>query len=238
MVIYKILSVFMYIMFIPVFLFAAIIMISAGLLYFPLFYRLDKICCRLIMSSLLVWPRINGVFPLDGTYIIMMNHSSFLDVFIFPLIPKGIYSGVTAVENFKIPVFSTLIRRIQAIPIERKNRFTAIESIKKAEEVLKKGVHIGILPEGTRTVDGNIGDMKKGGFHMAINTGISIIPVGISGAFDFKPKNRWWFRPGPIAVNIGDAINPNIYGELGIDGLKNKVGQALKTLSGGINEAE
>ena len=236
--IYKILSVFMYIMFIPVFLFAAIIMISASLIYFPLFYKLDKICCRLIMSSLLIWPRLNGVFPSDGTYIIMMNHSSFLDVFIFPLIPKGAYSGVTAAENFKIPVFSTIIKRIQAIPVERKNRFAAIESIKKAEEVLKKGVHIGILPEGTRTVDGTVRDMKKGGFHMAINTGISIIPVGVSGAFDFKPKNRWWFRPGAIAINIGDAINPNIYDELGIDGLKNRVERELKTLSGGIHEVK
>ena len=238
MVIYKILTLLIYIMFIPVFLFTAIIMILASLLYFPLFYRLDKICCRLIMSSLLVWPRLNGAFPSDGTYIIMMNHSSFLDVFIFPLIPKGIYSGVTAVENFKIPVFSTIIKSIQAIPIERKNHFAAIESIKKAEEVLKKGIHIGILPEGTRTIDGNIGAMKKGGFHMAINTGISIIPVGVSGAFDFKPKNRWWFRPGLITVNIGDAINPDLYGELGVDGLVTKVGQAIKTLSGDTNATE
>ena len=236
MVIYKILSVFMYIMFIPVFLFAAIIMISASLLYFPLFYRLDKICCRLIMSSLLIWPRLNGVFPSDGTYIIMMNHSSFIDVFIFPLIPKGIYSGVTAIENFKIPVFSTIIRRIQAIPIERKNRFAAIESIKKAEEVLKKGVHIGILPEGTRTIDGNIGEMKKGGFHMAINTGISIIPVGVSGAFDFKPKNRWWTKPVPIVINIGETINTDTYDELGLEGLMGVVEKKLQQLSGGQYE--
>ena len=108
----------------------------------------------------------------------------------------------------------------------------------KYTKILKKGVHIGILPEGTRTVDGNVGDMKKGGFHMAINAGISIIPVGVSGAFNFKPKNRWWFRPGPITINIGDAINPNIYRELGLDGLKNKVGQTLQTLSGGTNETE
>ena len=145
---YKILSVFMYIMFIPVFLFAATIMIAASLLYLPLFYKIDKICCRLIMSSLLIWPRLNGTFPSDGTYIIMMNHSSFLDVFIFPLIPKGIYTGVAAAKNFKIPVFSTIIRRIQAIPIERKSLFSAIESIKKAEEVLKGGGSYWYPPRG------------------------------------------------------------------------------------------
>ena len=62
--------------------------------------------------------------------------------------------------------------------------------------------------------------------------------LAVSGAYDFKPKNRWWFRPGPITINIGDAISPNLYSELGIDGLKNKVGEALKTLSGGTYEVK
>ena len=114
-----------------------------------------------MMSALLVVPKIKGAFPSDGTYIIMMNHSSFLDVFIFPLIPRGAWTGVTATENFKIPVFSLLIRRIKAIPIDRKNRSAAIESIKKAEDVLNVGIHIGILPEGTRTLDGKIKPLKK-----------------------------------------------------------------------------
>ena len=159
------------------------------------------------MSSLFVWPRLNGTFPSEGTYIIMMNHSSFLDVFIFPLIPRGIYSGSTAIENFKYPIFSSLIRRINAIPIDRKNSTEAIKSIERAQEVLNDGIHIGILPEGSRTITGKMRPLKKGGVHMAKNTKTSIIPVGISGAFLFKPKNRWWLRPGKITINIGDPIN-------------------------------
>ena len=73
------------------------------------------------MLSFGVRPRVVGLFPKEGTFIIMMNHSSFLDVFLFPLIPRGPYSGVAAIENFKIPIFSTLIRRLHAIPIDRKN---------------------------------------------------------------------------------------------------------------------
>jgi len=161
-----------------------------------------------------------------------MNHSSFLDVFIFPLIPRGHYTGVTASKNFKIPVFSTLIRRIQAIPIERKNLKAAIESIKRAEKVLKQNIHIGILPEGTRTLSGRLGPLKKGGFHMAINTNTPIVPVGVAGAFKFKPKNRWWTMRVPIIINIGEAINIDTYNELGLDGLKNVVEKKLKQLSG------
>ena len=238
MLIYKILSIISYILFIPTFVLSAIMLIIISVISLPLFYMVDKFFCRIIMATFFIWPEIRGSFPKDGTYIIMMNHSSFLDVFIFPLIPRGHYTGVSAAKNFKIPVFSTLIRRIQAIPIERKNLKAAIESIKKAEKVLKQYIQIGILQEGTRTLNGSLGPLKKGGFHMAINTETPIIPVGVSGAFYFKPKNRWWFRPGPITINIGNTLNPIIYSELGIDGLINKVGQSIKTLSEGIKEAE
>ena len=136
----------------------------------------------------------------------MMNHTSFVDVFLFPLIPTGTYTGVTAAENFKLPIFSRLIKQINAIPIDRKNIDSAINSIKIAESVLNKNIHIGILPEGTLTINGKLNSLKKGGFHMAINTKCSIVPVGISGSFKFKPKNRWWLIPCKININIGEII--------------------------------
>ncbi|MBC8256419.1 MAG: 1-acyl-sn-glycerol-3-phosphate acyltransferase [Candidatus Marinimicrobia bacterium] len=218
------------------FILIAIILILSGFIFLPLFYGSVKICCRFMMASLLLWPKIRGEFPSDGTYIIMMNHSSFLDVFIFPLIPKGAWTGITAVENFKIPVFSSIIKRIQAIPIERKNRQAAFESIKKAEDVLKQGIHIGILPEGTRPLDGKMRELKKGGFHMAINTNTAILPVGVSGAYSFKPKDRWWMKPGSISINIGAPTNVSEYSDLGINGLKNKVETKIKELLGESHE--
>ena len=236
MIKYKILSLFLYVSGFLAFIFIAALLIISGFLFLPLFYKIDKLCCHIMLSALLVLPKIKGGFPSIGTYIIMMNHSSFLDVFIFPLVPRGAWTGITAAENFKIPIFSTIIKRIQAIPIERKNRQAAFESIKQAEDVLKQGIHIGILPEGTRTLDGKIKPLKKGGFHMAINTNTPIIPVGVSGAFDFKPKNRWWMRPGLVTVNIGDPISINDYTTLGVDGLSTKVEKLLKSLSGETNE--
>ena len=236
MIKYKILSLFLYVSGLVAFLLIAAVLLISGFIFLPLFYKLDKLCCHIMMSALLVLPKIKGEFPLEGTYIIMMNHCSFLDVFIFPLIPKGPYTGVTAVENFKIPLFSSLLRHIQAIPVERKNRNAAIESIKKAEDVLKQGIHIGILPEGTRTIDGKMNALKKGGFHMAINTNTPIIPVGISGAYEFKPKNRWWMKPCLVTINIGDPISVDDYTILGVDGVSTKVENLLKSLSGETNE--
>ena len=125
---YKLLSLVLYLSGLVAFIFIAFILIFSGFIFLPLFYGSVKICCRLMISSMLLWPKIKGKFPADGTYIIMMNHSSFLDVFIFPLIPKGAWTGITATKNFKIPIFSSIIKRIQAIPIDRKNRLSAFEA--------------------------------------------------------------------------------------------------------------
>ncbi len=235
---YKLLSLFLYVSGLFAFICIAFILIIPSFIFLPFLYGSVKACCRFMLFSLLLWPKIKGQFPSEGTYIIMMNHSSFIDVFIFPLIPKGAWTGITATENFKIPLFSTIINRIQAIPVDRKNRDTAIQSIKKAEDVLKQGIHIGILPEGTRTIDGKMREFKKGGFHMAINTNTAIIPVGVSGAYNFKPKDRWWMISGPISINIGTPTNVSEYSDLGVNGLKNKVELAIKELSGECYEVK
>ena len=233
---YKIITIFAYTMFIPVFILSALMLILMSLIHLPLIYKLDVLFCRLILSTLFIWPKIKGSFPKDGTYIIMMKHSSFIDAFIFPLIPKGFYSGVTAAGNFKIPIFSGLMKRIQVVPIDRANLNSAIQSIKIAEKILKQGIHIGFLPEGTRTLTGSLGPLKKGGFHMAINTNTPIIPVGVSGAYSFKPKNRWWIKPNKITLNIGEPINNALYSDLGIEGLQALIESKLKQLSGELHE--
>ena len=68
-------------------------------------------------------------------------------------------------------------------------------------------VNVGIMPEGSRTKDGKMQPFKKGGFHMAMNTSTSILPVGVPGVFSIKPKNRWWIKPGKIIINIGAPID-------------------------------
>ena len=184
------------------------------------------------MKSLGAKVKVEGEFPDKGSYVVMSNHSSFVDPFIYPFFMKGIFTGIVARYNFKYPVWAQVLRRFNAIPVDRKNRKRAIESIKKAEHVLKQGIHIAILPEGTRTLTGKIGVMKKGGFHLAMNTGASIIPVGIEGAFNFKPKTTWKLTKGTITARIGNPIPSNLYESLGLDGLLKKVEMELRRLSG------
>ena len=235
MIIYKFFSLFCYPFALLTFIIAAIFIILFSFVSTTLFYFSIKFFCRCVLLSFFIWPNIYGSFPKKGNYIIMMNHSSFIDVFLFPLIPRGPWSGITARENFKYPIFSHILKRLNAIPIDRKNKSLAIQSINIAESVLNSNIHIGILPEGSRTVTGKMLPLKKGGFHMAKNTNTAIIPVGICGAYNYKPKNRWWLKPGKISIKIGEAIKPIQYNN--INDLLNATKLQLIKLSKEHNES-
>ena len=100
-----------------------------------------------------------------------------------------------------------MLRLIKAIPIDRSNHEKAVKSISFAETFLiNSNFNVVILPEGTRTLCGNLGAFKKGGFHMAKNTNLPILPMVSIGSFDYKPKNRFTLRPQIVTIKIGQAI--------------------------------
>jgi len=178
---------------------------------------------RIQLLLLGAWVRTKNKIPKDGQYIIMMNHSSFADVFFSVQPLSGKYTAILAAFNFKIPIWNRMLKSFNAIPVYRKNKQKAIEAIKQAEHLIKNlGYHIVIFPEGTRTIDGKLQPFKKGGFHMAINTNTSIIPVAVKGGFQYKPKNRWYIKPTIIDIEVGDPINVKNYSINDVDALLNE----------------
>ncbi|UCH09942.1 MAG: 1-acyl-sn-glycerol-3-phosphate acyltransferase [Fidelibacterota bacterium] len=195
-------------------------------------YRMATFMSRAILWALGARLRVEGVYPTDQPYIFMANHASFIDMFVLAAIMKGKYTGVMAEEQMKYLLWRTIIQRFQAIPIRRRDRESALASIKIAEDRLQRGYQVGILPEGTRTLDGKLGPLKKGGFHMALNTGAPILPIGIEGAFRFKPKTTWILHPGPITVRIGEPISADHYQKLSLEEAMEEVRQQLLVLTG------
>ncbi len=176
-----------------------------------------------VLRLLFVNLKINGKIPTDRPMILMFNHSSFIDPFLFAYASPGKTTGITAVENYKYPVFGWMLKKWRAIPIDRSSISKAKQSIKKGEEALADGYNVIILPEGTRTVNGKIRKFKKGGFHMAVNINAPILPIGSKGAYEFKPKNRWYIKPGQVSLNVGRIIEPEEFQKIGINGLVENV---------------
>ena len=193
---------------------------------------LGRFTCMCALKCFFVKVKINGNIPQNRSLIIMYNHSSFIDAFLFAYATPGESTGIVAIENYKYPIFGRMLKKWKAIPIDRSNIETSKESIGKGAEALKNGYNVVILPEGTRTISGKIKKFKKGGFHMAINAKAPILPIGSKGAFTFKPKNRWYIKPGTIELNVGELIEPDRYEELGINGLANEVRHQMQQLTG------
>jgi 1-acyl-sn-glycerol-3-phosphate acyltransferase len=145
------------------------------------------------------------------TYIFMANHVSNIDPPVFvPLIGRRVFILVKK-ELFRIPVLGYAMRKAQFIAVDRQNRDAAVESVKKAIEVLRSGLSMMAYPEGTRSRDGKLLPFKKGPFHLAMDSGNPVAPVTIIGAHEVWPKGHFRITPGKITMVFHPPIDPQAF---------------------------
>ncbi|MDP7196716.1 MAG: lysophospholipid acyltransferase family protein, partial [SAR202 cluster bacterium] len=178
------------------------------------------------------WLKIKGDAPLkeNGPYLYLFNHQSIFDAFMIVASARHYFTGVGAIEQFSYPVWGFLAKKYGLIPIERKKIGSAIGSLAEVENALNNGVSAMIAPEGTRTLTGNLGPFKKGAFHVAKNTGITIIPVALIGAFEAKNKNDWRVKPGILSTIFGDPITQKEYDDISVADLRDLVRSRMSEL--------
>jgi 1-acyl-sn-glycerol-3-phosphate acyltransferase len=144
-------------------------------------------------------------------YIFMSNHASNLDPpILIPSIP-GRCSVLVKKELFRTPVLGTGMRLASLVPVDRSNREAAIERVNAAIRVLRQGLHLLSFPEGTRSPDGRLLPFKKGPFHLAMDSGVAVVPTTILGTYESWPKNRFALHPGKVTVIFHPPLNPNSY---------------------------
>lgn len=146
--------------------------------------------------------------PSDRAFVFMGNHQSHLDIpIVYWSLPVQTLRMVAKTELFRIPIWGRAMREGGMIEVDRSNRRQAIESLRKAGEAIADGVSIWIAPEGHRTRTGELGPLKKGGFHLAVDTNTPIIPMTISGSYYILPPETLSMRRGvEVTVRIGEPI--------------------------------
>lgn len=152
--------------------------------------------------------RVHGSQPdFSHPYVVMSNHQSHYDIPVLFRVVRGRMRMVTKKELFRIPVFGEAMRGAGFIEIDRSDRRRALASLDVAAEMLKHGTHVWIAPEGTRSRDGRIGALKKGGFKLAAETGLPILPIAIRGTIDVLPRGRRDTRLGQrVDVTYGQPL--------------------------------
>ena len=155
------------------------------------------------------WLRLTGVkvnvagrehLEPNQTYVFVSNHQSYLDA--APLFAfTGRKMGMVAKkELLKAPILGYGMGFVNVIAIDRSNRDRAVETLKIANERLRSGISFGVCPEGTRAQPGEMLPFKKGAFHMAVQTGVPIVPIALKNADRLMGKGTGEAWPGTIEM--------------------------------------
>jgi 1-acyl-sn-glycerol-3-phosphate acyltransferase len=151
--------------------------------------------------------RVEGIEHLqrNRSAVYAVNHTSNVEPPIIfdvlsPLFPrlKILYKA----ELRKLPILVRAFDLAGFIPLERANRDQSLPAIERAAEALRSGDSFLIFPEGTRSRTGELLPFKKGGFIMAIQAQVPIVPVAIRGARNAMKKGSPWIRPVTVSVRL------------------------------------
>ena len=141
--------------------------------------------------------------------IYIANHASNLDPVMLACRIESQPVFMAKMEVAFVPVLGQVCWMSGAIFINRRNRDKAIESMRKAVEKVRQGVSIMAFPEGTRSRTGAlVRPFKKGVFNMAMQAGVPVVPLGLSGGFEAMPPGSWSCNPGPFLIRVGQPIWP------------------------------
>ena len=169
------------------------------------------------------------------TYLVMSNHQSLYDIpVLFQVVGPNIRM-ITKQELFKVPIFGNALAAGGFISIDRSNRHTAIRSLERARALLASGTHVWIAPEGTRSLTGQLGPLKKGAFYLALESGLPILPVTLRGTRDALPaKGLRSARGARVRVTIHPWIDPKPYAALGKGGRARLMADLRPVLESGL----
>jgi len=144
------------------------------------------------------------------SYILMSNHQSYYDIpLLYMTIPdKANLRMIAKKELYRIPLWGRGLKTAEFISIDRSDHEKSMESMEAAKEKMKSGIMIYVAPEGTRSRDGKLGEFKKGGFLLAIQTESIIIPIGLRGTEGAMPPDTWDFSLGQkLEAHVGTPID-------------------------------
>src|SRR5574341_2017070 len=160
---------------------------------------LGPIWARWILAVSGIAVDVQGLEQVDPrrSYVVISNHLSNFDIFAtLAAVPLKI-RFIAKKELLRVPVFGQALALSDHIIIDRANPQAAIERInQRVASQIDQGFCILFYAEGTRSPDGKVHAFKKGGVTLALQTGLPIVPMSVSGTRKFLPKRSVIIRPG------------------------------------------
>ena len=139
-------------------------------------------------------------------YVFMSNHQSLFDVAAAYFAIDHPFRYVAKKSLVYVPILGWYLLMSGHILIDRGHHHQALRSLRRAGDKIAKGISILVFPEGTRSADGVIRELKKGSFLLALMAQVPIVPVAIEGSRRVLAKGSARVVPGTIRIRLGEPI--------------------------------
>jgi len=146
-------------------------------------------------------------FDPNRTSFFFSNHVNLFDPFmLYCAIPQFV-RGWELESHFKIPAYGWLMKRFGNVPVPDMRRPSDLKRMwRLTQEAIYSGTSLVIFPEAKRTRDGHLLEFQDGGFRVAQQLGVPIVPVSLVGSFQHFRTGHWMLWPGTITIHLHDTI--------------------------------
>jgi 1-acyl-sn-glycerol-3-phosphate acyltransferase len=151
--------------------------------------------------------RYSGKIPSNPRrpFVVVSNHESFADILLISHLPWEM-KWLSKAELFRIPIMGWMMWLVGDIPVKRGFGPSAVEALEHCRRALSQRVSVMIFPEGTRSRSTELLPFKDGAFRLAIEAGVPILPLAVSGTRTALPKHSWRFGRSVAEVRVLEPV--------------------------------
>jgi 1-acyl-sn-glycerol-3-phosphate acyltransferase len=151
--------------------------------------------------------RYSGTMPKDPRrpFVVVSNHESFTDILLISHLPWEM-KWLSKAELFRIPIMGWMMWLVGDIPVRRGFVPSALEAMERCRKALDNRVSVMIFPEGTRSRTSELLPFKDGAFRLAIEAGVPILPLAVSGTGTALRKHDWRFGQSVAEVRVLEPV--------------------------------
>ncbi len=152
--------------------------------------------------------RYSGIMPQNPRhpYVVVSNHESFADILLISHLPWEM-KWLSKAELFRIPIMGWMMWLAGDIPVKRGFGPSAVEAMERCRKALRQRVSVMIFPEGTRSKTAELLPFKDGAFRLAVEAGVPILPLALSGTGTALPKHGWRFGQSAAHLRVLEPVD-------------------------------
>jgi 1-acyl-sn-glycerol-3-phosphate acyltransferase len=167
-------------------------------------------------------------FDPQRTSFFFSNHVNLFDPFmLYCGIPQFV-RGWELESHFKIPAYGWLMKRFGNVPVPDVRRPSDLKRMwRLTQAAIDSGTSLVIFPEAKRTRDGHVHEFQEGGFRVAQQLGVPIVPVSLVGSFQHHRTGHWMLWPAKITVYLHDTIETKGLRKEDVPALRDRVREII-----------